>query len=152
MDLPIIDTGDITNHDKRPLFSHTSLIYPPLRAAAMLEDAWTRVYASSVAPVMLSSFHWLSRILANINESSLLLSQYLFRPYWRKTAWLIKHSNVNDEKKKHVWIQRVQDKYSSQNSLVSHLLLALLKLCKPWKSEFSSLDFEIYVFGNTLIT
>ena len=34
-----IDTGDISNHDKRPLSSHAILVYAPLRAAAMLEDA-----------------------------------------------------------------------------------------------------------------
>ena len=31
-------------HDKRPLSSHTRLVYPPLRAAAMLKDALTRVH------------------------------------------------------------------------------------------------------------
>ena len=39
MHLSTIDTGDVFNHDKRPLSSQTSLVYPPLRAAAMLEDA-----------------------------------------------------------------------------------------------------------------
>ena len=51
MHLSTIDTGDISNRDKRPLPGHTSLVYPPLRAAAMLEDALTRVNASSVVPV-----------------------------------------------------------------------------------------------------
>ena len=37
----------------RPLSSHTRLVYPPLRAAAILEDALTRVHASSVAPVIM---------------------------------------------------------------------------------------------------
>ena len=49
--LSTINTGDISNHNKRPLSSHTSLVYPPLRVAAMLENAWRRVNASSVAPV-----------------------------------------------------------------------------------------------------
>ena len=51
MHLSTIGTVDISNHDKRALSNHTSLVCPPLRAAAMLEDAWTRVHASSVAPV-----------------------------------------------------------------------------------------------------
>ena len=51
MHLSNMGTGHISNHDERPLFSHTSLVYPPLRAAAMLDDARTRVYALSVAPV-----------------------------------------------------------------------------------------------------
>ena len=34
---------------------------------------------------MLSTFHVSSQIVANISESSLLFSQYLFRLYWRKT-------------------------------------------------------------------
>ena len=51
MHLSTIDIGDISNQDKRPLSSQTSLVYLPLRAAAMLEDARTRVYASSVAPM-----------------------------------------------------------------------------------------------------
>ena len=37
--LSTIDTGDLSNHDKCPMSSHTSLVYPLLRVAAMLEDA-----------------------------------------------------------------------------------------------------------------
>ena len=39
MHLSTIGRGDISDHDKRALSSHTSLVYPPLRAAAMLEDS-----------------------------------------------------------------------------------------------------------------
>ena len=54
MHLSTIDIGDISNHDKRPLSSQTSLVYLPLRAAAMLEDAWTRVlsFADGAAEVL----------------------------------------------------------------------------------------------------
>ena len=54
MDLSTIGTGDISNHDKRPLSSHTSLVYPPFHSAAMLED----VHASSVAPVLMSHLNF----------------------------------------------------------------------------------------------
>ena len=73
MHLSTINTGDISNHDKRPLSNHTSLVYPPLRAAAMLEDAWTRVHASSVAPVINISTTW------NIWG---VFSQYQARKLW----------------------------------------------------------------------
>ena len=60
MHLSTISTWDISNHVKRPLSSHTSLVYPPLRAAAVLEDARTRVNASSVAPVHVNFVTWVA--------------------------------------------------------------------------------------------
>ena len=56
MHLSTKDTVDISNQDKHPLSSHTSLVYLPLRAAAMMRDALTRVSASSVAPVIMADF------------------------------------------------------------------------------------------------
>ena len=49
--LSTINTGDISKHDKRPLSSHTGLVYPSPRVAVILEDARTRVHASNIAPV-----------------------------------------------------------------------------------------------------
>ena len=47
MHLSTIGKVDISNHDKRPLSNYMRLVYPPLRAAAMLEDAWSPVITCS---------------------------------------------------------------------------------------------------------
>ena len=45
--LSTMNTEDISNHDKRPLSGHTSLVYPPLWAAAVLGDACVFMHQAS---------------------------------------------------------------------------------------------------------
>ena len=75
---------------------------------------------------------------------------YTFR-FICMTTWLIKYSNLNDEKIHIMQDQNVvvgfQGKYPSNNYYVLFLLIAYLELRKPWKLEFVAFDFDICVSG-----
>ena len=76
LDAPL-HTGDKSNHDKRPLSSHTSLVYLLLWAATMFEDPSTLVYESSATPCW---FRAGKKLLSELTVAKFLAAMCVTRP------------------------------------------------------------------------